>query len=189
MTTEKYTEVKFDPWVGKHYGRNSEHKVRLLILGKSHHSSVETKTLTTKVIQEHAQGKDRLAFFTKCSTVMLRLHKSDLINDRSSQAERWEHVAFYNYIQSSLSGPDKQPSKVQWEEAFEPFKEILREQNPDAVWILGEGLWNKIDHEELRKEYPKIVFKKTWDASILSYDKSIPTVQGLIKEAQRRVQQ
>ena len=121
---------------------------------------------------------------------MLRLHKSDLINDRSSQAERWDHVAFYNYIQSSVTAPNKErlpPNKTQWEAAVKPFKEVLEELKPDAVWVLGVGLWNKIDHEKLRKEYPEIVFESTYDPSRLSYDKSISTVQGLIKEAQRRV--
>ena len=153
MTNEKYnfsSKMTFHPWVGKRYFRDSEYDVRLLVLGEFHYRKNQNldpayiKNSIKDVISRWVKGDyTNLPYFIKCSRVLLNDRNASL-DDKESCSKSWDHVVFYNYIQSLLPKPRKSPDKDQWEAAAEPFKEVLEKLKPDAVWIGGVRLSHRI---------------------------------------------
>jgi hypothetical protein len=57
----------------------------------------------------------------------------------------WSKVAFYNFIQSPVSGGARvRPTGDQWAVAAPAFLEVLKNLRPDRVWIIGRELWRHI---------------------------------------------
>ncbi len=130
--------VIFQPWIGNLYRANNRFGVQVLVLGESHYGDeAETRpTVTTEVVRWLAQD-ERHAFFTKVSKVLLGLDEKIWLNNEA-RGEVWEHVAFYNYIQGFVStDPRVRPTTNMWENAREPFLQIVRDLNPQLMLVLG----------------------------------------------------
>ena len=134
----EFPGVTFHPWIGSRYGRDSRFGLGLLVLGESHYGSKEDEyfTFTSRVVRAWAQEK-RARFFTIISNVLT--NNRGWISDED-RAEVWEHIAFYNLVQSVMGGPREPPSFRQWVDAQQPFQTVLAALKPEAVLVLGQRL-------------------------------------------------
>lgn len=134
-------KVSFKPWIGSHYSNGGLEGTQLLVLGESHYGSEEEtrNNFTEEVVRSHV-FEGRHAFFTKIAKLIVGRGAGNYI----PQAERewaWDRIAFYNYIQS-LAGesPDGSVTDQMWEDAREPYLDVVEETDPDAILIVGKGL-------------------------------------------------
>ncbi len=88
---------------------------------------------TAEVVRLWAQQK-RHKFFTVIAKVLT--DRQGWISD-DDRAAVWEHIAFYNFVQSALSGPRRGPTFRQWVQAQQPFQTVLDALKPDFVLVLG----------------------------------------------------
>ena len=180
-------EVKFHPWIGKDYGRDSRFDVRLLVLGGSHYGEKQEST-NTKMTEEvvHTWGQqERHRFFTIVAKALLG--REDWINDKD-RGEVWVHFAFYNFIQSLKSGPRNSPTHQQWRNAETPFKTVLQTVKPDGVLILGLRL---NEHVSDRVRPCSITFQHIPHpaSSRFRYAEVIPVVKQMLADSRQRIGQ
>jgi hypothetical protein len=139
------SSIVFCPWVGSKYWDENRFGVRILVLGESHYGLEKDKcsTTTTNVVRQLAQNQ-RDSFFTKVSKVLLGLDETTYLDDQR-RGEIWEHVAFYNFIQTFVANQARIPPTAEmWEAAQEPFLEVLTKLAPDMVLVLGKELSKKL---------------------------------------------
>lgn len=53
----------------------------------------------------------------------------------------WNSVVFYNYLQAAMGGPREAGTNRQYEDAAEPFFEVLEQYCPQYVIVWGSRLW------------------------------------------------
>ena len=177
--------VTFHPWVGEHYGRDSRFGVRLLVLGESHYDDdleFSDSGFTQEVVREWGQEK-RHRFFTVVAKVLLGT--SDWIED-DQRSMIWEHVAFYNFVQSVVPGTRTPPTLRQWCEAQEPFQTVLQFLEIEAVLVLGWRLSEHILHQPDNISFETIAHPSS---SRIRYEEAIPTFEKLLTSAMQRVTQ
>jgi hypothetical protein len=137
----RWRKVHFRPWVGRHY-QSGFAGVRLLVLGESHYDwdgrPQDERECTRFVAQIYADDDERKRFATNLEMVATGARLC-----RQQKNEFWHSIAFYNYIQSLVGdGPRQRPTATMWNAAEEPFFEVLSQLRPQAVLVLGRGLWN-----------------------------------------------
>ena len=171
----RFSGVRFHPWVGKHY-RSSMFGVRLLVLGESHYGNDgdDRPEFTQEVVRCCGQQR-RSSFFTRIAQVLLG--RTDIL-DNQSRAGVWDHIAFYNYVQTLLPGPRIPPPHDAWEAAATSFRVVLGELQPDAVLVLGERLCSQIKwpHDVL---FAHILHP----SSRMRVPDSIPVLEELLRSA------
>lgn len=134
--------VNFLPFVGEKY-YTSRYGVRVLVLGESHYGSEEDNCadFTQRVIRDYAYVPG-LAFFSKLTNVLRG--QCDWPTDEERR-ETWQHVAFYNFVQSFVAGEARvAPTTAMWAAAQAPFEEVVRELEPNVILVLGSRLWNNV---------------------------------------------
>ena len=170
--------VRFPPWVGENYRRNSRFGLRLLVLGLSHYGDpgFESSVLTSEAVRFWGQ-KDPSSYFTKIAQVLLG--EKDRLSD-GARTDVWEDIAFYNYIQTLVDGPRTLPSPAEWKAAEVPFMVVLGALQPNAVLVLGKGL-----RDHIRCTPPDVAFEQIYDPSYsrMSVANSIPVLQDLLRRA------
>ena len=179
----EFPGVTFHPWVGKQYGRESRFGIRLLVLGESHYGvddDNDVASFTERVVREWGQQK-RARFFTIIAKVLRG--SSDWIDD-DARSEVWEHVAFYNFVQSSVTAPRTPPEFRQWVEAQTPFETVLRTLEPDAVLMLGWRLEEHVLHQPENVSFETIAHPSS---SHCHYNEAIPAFEKLLVDARRRI--
>lgn len=153
----QYQEVYFEPWVGSEYGGLWGRKV--LVVGESHYDTWdgEKHLLSRAFTQECVQEKIDLgggARFWNC--IKNRLGGEE--HERGTSDVFWNKVAFYNYIQSPVSGgPGARPTPAQWREAAVPLREVLAILRPDRVLFTGRALWTALTPRDGKQ--PNIEFE------------------------------
>lgn len=133
----------FHPWKGQHYGRESRFGVRLLVLGESHYGQPgedDKPTLTEEVVRDYS-AEHRHPYFTRIAKV-LRGDRGWI--DDEERAAIWEHLAFYNYVQSLVPAPGIPPTSAQWAAAHGPFLTVLNRLQPDGVLVVSQRLWDQL---------------------------------------------
>ena len=182
----EFPGVTFHPWVGEQYGRESRFGVRLIVVGESHYDEdpeFSDAGFTQEVVRIWGQRK-RARFFTVTAKV---LRGSAGWIDDDARSEIWEHLAFYNFVQSVVvPGPRTPPSFRQWCEAQTPFKTVLRSLEPDAVLVLG---WRLAEHVLHRPESVSFETIAHPSSSHVRYEEAIPAFERLLANAKRRVAQ
>ena len=158
------------------------------MLGESHYDTPgkERAEYTRDVVCGWAM-KNRHRFFTVVSKILLGTR--DWISDKD-RAEVWHEVAFYNFVQEFVGeGARVQPTFRQWVAAQAPFRTVLEGLKPDAVLVLGYGLWEHVleIHEDVIDLQPGVQVPARKVAhpasSRLSYEEAIPDFQNLIETA------
>lgn len=149
--------VFFNPNVGNDYELKGFNGLKLLILGESHYcdeecedcgkkSQNECSDFTSSVISRYLnykkkKGKFRpwMRTFTRFTNILLesKVDNQTLINF-------WDSVIFYNYVQSSTSGPRRSPTWRQFNESKDGFIEVLEKYKPDLILVWGERLWDNL---------------------------------------------
>ena len=76
---------------------------------------------------------------------------------KSEKAEFWNSVAFYNYIQEVVGeNPRDRPTDAMWEQAKQPFLQVIESLSPDIVVILGGHLSHYIS--QIKDQCPTTYF-------------------------------
>ncbi|MBV7313270.1 uracil-DNA glycosylase family protein [Morganella morganii] len=133
---------RFLPFIGRQY-EDSIYGARVMILGLSHYGDPEDAypEFTRDVINENAYSPGN-RFFTLL-TNLLRLSK-DAPDDTERRAA-WEQVAFYNYIQDIVGITSRiSPTPEMWDEARQPFLNVVKELKPQIIIVLGTQLWDQL---------------------------------------------
>lgn len=150
--------VKFLPWIGKNYYSRGFSKKKILILGESHYccSPEECKkcledgvcTLTQDVIKQQFEGDvKKIPIYTKLAKLFVQ---KDVISIEEKKAF-WDSVAFYNYIQISVSdSPRVAPTLEMWLNSEAQFHETMEKLEPDFLLIIGCRLWENLPGQEVK---------------------------------------
>lgn len=135
------TGIRFRPWVGRDYGRQSRWGQAVLILGESHYdeSYAQGDRLTEFVVRGHVERRGKqYAFWTKIG----RTFVGPSYGDFESRSAFWNSVAFYNYVQDFVGTAARQrPTPQHFRSSWAPFGSVLADLRPDVVVALGFGLW------------------------------------------------
>lgn len=139
------SNIKFHPWVGKQYHKGFNGK-RLLVLGESHYMedpSEMTTAMTINVIEdlinplsEHEGYKNT---YTKFERALAGRELS-----ATEKVSVWHSVAFYNYVQSPISGPRMSPTSSDFESSELAFFEVLETLQPEYIIAWGARLYENL---------------------------------------------
>lgn len=128
--------VHFQPWVGDGYSRQAR---RILIVGESHYvwpgGEVDGPEFTRNRVRYYLAGH-RHQFWTR-TTKLLTSAGSELSPDT------WNRLAYYIYVQDMLA-KGARPTDVQWARSADALRSVLARLKPDAILILGIGLWSAV---------------------------------------------
>jgi hypothetical protein len=136
--------IKLWPWEGSNYNKTNP---KILILGMS----IYDKTKGRDVVQNYIKGlindNWNYSFFTRIINMFNNENHWEKIEKDNYQLKKelfWNDVCFYEYIQDRMDEPlQKTPNKY-WENAKEPFLEILKKLKPDIVIALGYETYNNL---------------------------------------------
>ena len=163
-----WERVHFTPWIGDNYWSGHRFGKRVLVLGEAHYTWDEgmpplPSNLTIQCIEEQISGEGTYAFWTKIAIAFLNEHPS--VEDKK---EFWHSVSFYNYIQESVGlGPRVRPTEEMWENAREPFDEVLSKLCPQFIAVLGYELWDALPADG--SEGPRVRDAKGHDEPLWRY--------------------
>ena len=57
--------------------------------------------------------------------------------------ELWNHILFYNYVQTSVPDWDVKPTYNDYEKSKEPFIDVINEYSPDVIIAWGKDVYDK----------------------------------------------
>ena len=216
-----YIFPNFHPWIGKNFGHDSCFGVRLLVVGESHYWEhdphdqpdclqfpniwARTTHLTQEVVVDWGQNRRGSArFFTNVSNVLRMRNDGGSYEDENG--EMWNHVAFYDYVQSYVewqheAGRPNRPTDDQWDEGKDPFDTILQILKPDAILMLGgpnNGTSGWIAHNHNHDkfsglytpyEHNGIIFLGIYHPSAINWplNRAIASFRDLIKNSRKRI--
>jgi hypothetical protein len=143
--------VKFKPWVGENYETGIHQGKKLMILGESHYcanpETEATEDITIKIIEdlldpfsEHEGYKNTYTKFAKA--VVGEKQFSD-----ETKKEFWQHVIFYNYVQTAISGARVSPTTEQFRNSEQAFFEIISQYQPNLIIVWGKRLYNNLPQQ------------------------------------------
>lgn len=143
--------VKFKPWVGENYETGIHQGKKLMILGESHYcanpETEATENITIKIIEdlldpfsEHEGYKNTYTKFAKA--VVGEKQFSD-----ETKKEFWQHVIFYNYVQTAISGARVSPTTEQFRNSEQAFFEIISQYQPNLIIVWGKRLYNNLPQQ------------------------------------------
>lgn len=127
-------KVKIRPWIGNEY---HETKPKILVLGMATYPEKYDKNVVIKIVKSLINKKRKEHHFWKRTFNLLK-------NDEEKElAEFWERVCIYEYIQELLP-PKVKPTKENWQNAQDPFEEVLNKLKPDIVAVLGFSTYDNL---------------------------------------------
>lgn len=170
--------VKFLPWVGNRYeegvlgynangeivyGSNGMRSVRVMVLGESHYcANPETEAVSSITIDvisdiidpssEHEPYKNTYTKFAKSV-----IGSFDELSDMA-KSDFWNHVIFYNYVQTAISGARVAPTNEEFKDSKQAFVEVLSKYKPDIVIAWGSRLYNNLP--QMGKQLPDLEIKQ-----------------------------
>lgn len=146
------SNIFFKPFVGLSYTSGGIFGKRVMILGESHYceekcvdcgnsmTHPECCAFTNGVVGDYLnESLERQPWMS----TYLKFERS-LVGHETDWAERrkiWNSVVFYNYLQVAMSGTREEGTAQQYEEAAEPFFEVLEKYRPQYVIVWGSRLW------------------------------------------------
>jgi hypothetical protein len=158
-------KLKWFPWVGRNYQTNDN---KILVIGESHYCGTDLKSLekhenpefTRKfVVPELAikyltDDKRSATLFRNFNLGMFALKSIK----ESAREEGWGEMSFYNFIQEPMKDIKQRPTKVQIENGWLVFKNLIEILKPTKVIFIGSKVsegYNKY-LKNLRIEFEKI---------------------------------
>lgn len=160
MNNLNFNSVMFYPWIGEEYSHGGIFKKKILILGESHYcedpnncsgcrpgiKDSDCNLLTQNVIRDQfTEGKKKHPVFTKLAKLLLDKE----IIDQNDKESFWNSVAFYNYVQTSVSGvPGVAPTNEMFSISIEAFNEVMDKLDPDFLLIVSCRLWDNLPGRE-----------------------------------------
>jgi len=142
----------FRPHVGEDWGSpaNAIGGLRLMVLGESHYSDHHEVGSVVPDMTEWVVG----AYLSDCAPASVKRFftvVADVLRPvaRAGAAPRdiWRSLVFYNYVPVVLAdGPRKQPpTPAQWGAGRDPFFQVVRSCEVEAVLVLGGRLWDSME--------------------------------------------
>jgi hypothetical protein len=148
METTFSKKVRILPWVGNNY---SKEKVKILVLGMSTYPEKHDRNVVNIIVKSLIDETWEDRHFWKKTYNLLKK------DDEETQGEFWNRLSLYEYIQELLP-PKAKPTKENWQNAQEPFAEILDKLKPDIIAVMG---FSTFDHLNIAGENcPPIKYKK-----------------------------
>lgn len=153
--------VFYYPRVGKNYETKGYNGLKLLILGESHYckdwgncikcgklsNRDDCNSFTINVIDNkyfaYKKGGGEFEGWMNTYTRFANVFLGDQV-DNGTLIDFWDSVIFYNYVQSSTSGPRKSPTHEQFLESEKALNEVLQKYNPDLIIVWGNRLWDAL---------------------------------------------
>lgn len=186
--------VKFLPWIGDKYeeGIYYDEKGELCYgKGKGKKVLVVNECLykdETEKDAERAVGNAKLSwlvyelihrFIDDSSNFSLVVNHRPFIQferalagrERLTMRERtelWNHLAFYTYVQKTLSFPQPYPTENQYICSEEAFKNVLMSFSPDVIVVWGKRLFNHLPIPESSSGNGKGTWMSIEDVKMMS---------------------
>ena len=151
------SKIVFQPFIGKNYSNGGIFGKKILALGESHYceDGEVCSDLTTKVVRNYltASVSERwMNTFKKFERAL-----AGKTTTPQDSAAIWESVAFYNYLQTPMGDNRIAGTHEDYQNAVEPFFEVLENLRPDVIIIWGQRLWNKTPSQNWTPEDPVVV--------------------------------
>lgn len=136
----KLDKLVWQPWIGTNYISVTSPN-RILIIGESHYWNKESGDTieecnqidyTQTVIQSNAIGGNHGA-----SKLFNNLHSTLVSGGQINAPKFWGSVCYYNFIQRLMTNIDERPTKKDFENGWQAFREIVNEVKPDVCLFLG----------------------------------------------------
>lgn len=131
--------VRIKPWIGDMYDTGGIFKERILVVGESHYcedceklQDIDLANFTQNVVQKVVDGKT-----ASWTGTFRKFGKSLVGNDSTSDAEIWQSVAFYNYLQTPVSGPRMSGTPEDYDKAEPAFFEVIEALRPRVIIVWG----------------------------------------------------
>lgn len=132
-----------------------------MVVGESHYSSDHSvgsvvPDMTQWAVEHYLNGglaPQAKGFFTRVGGLLAarRGPSSDTEeapphgNEIDDRVAIWSSIVFYNYVPVVVAdGPRIRPTQAMWDAGREPFFEVMRRSQAEAVLVLGEALWNNM---------------------------------------------
>ena len=134
MKNEFSEEVKILPWIGKNYKKSP----KILVLGMATYNQArDRRNVVKNMINSLCDGTwtNEKYFWTRTKNVLKEKNEETI--------DFWNRVSFYEYIQG-LVKPKKNISEQNWENANEPFLEVLKVLKPDIIAVIGFLTFNRM---------------------------------------------
>ena len=140
-------KVHYLPWIGKDYPAGGIFSQKILVLGESHYTDEEKGSdFTRNVVSDYLNPEKRDSWMP----TFLKFERSLVghVADQKERAAIWNSVAFYNYLQETVSGPREKGRREMYEQSKAPFFQVLNELRPDMMIVWGYRLWNNLPGEK-----------------------------------------
>jgi len=138
--------VRFIPWKGENYetGFAGRH---VLVLGESHYcaSAEDVKPeMTCEIIRDlfnpDSESEPYKNTYTKFAKAMLGRETLTFADKKTF----WNSVAFYNFVQTAMTGPRLAPSTDDFKCSEGAFFEVMETLRPDLIIVWGSRLYNNL---------------------------------------------
>ena len=162
--------VFYYPRIGKNYTDKGYNGLKILILGESHYCGEREKceicgvfsnrkdcnNFTVNVIENNflaykkgqVEFEDWMRTFSRFTNIFIGTQV-----ETETLIEFWDSVIFYNYVQSSTTGPRIAPTHQQFEESEKAFYEVLNKYTPDLIIVWGNRLWDELGNGRWGNDY------------------------------------
>ena len=143
--------VKFKPWVGENYETGIHQGKKLMILGESHYcANPETEAIediTIKIIEDLLDPFSEYEGYKNTYTNFAKAVVGEKQFSDETKKEFWQHVIFYNYVQTAISGARVSPTTEQFRNSEQAFFEIISQYQPDLIIVWGKRLYNNLPQQ------------------------------------------
>ena len=143
--------VKFKPWVGENYETGIHQGKKLMILGESHYcANPETEAIediTIKIIEDLLDPFSEYEGYKNTYTKFAKAVVGEKQFSDETKKEFWQHVIFYNYVQTAISGARVSPTTEQFRNSEQAFFEIISQYQPDLIIVWGKRLYNNLPQQ------------------------------------------
>ncbi len=155
--------LSFLPWVGAKYengilgydnnnailyGTTPNQGKKIMVLGESHYcanpQTEATKDITINVIKDLMNPLSEHEGYKNTYTKFAKSFIGNIEYNQKNKEEFWQHVLFYNYVQTPITGTRIAPSESQFQESEKAFFEILSQYQPDLVIVWGKRLYTNL---------------------------------------------
>lgn len=153
----------FRPHVGVNYA-----KTGLLVLGESHYcdkqcqncglciAHSECANFTTNVVNDYLNPHNEREGWMNTYLKFERSLVGHVTNINESRLI-WENLAFYNYLQVSMSVPRKAGTKEQYCQSKDAFFSVLETLCPQLIIVWGKRLWRHLPYTYWKDSDPLII--------------------------------
>lgn len=194
LETEQIEKPIFLPVVGDKYNEGINGK-KVVILADSHYlgkkdmeiydkdkTDVRISGITKNVVEQYTNYIDGNGEHHSWMNTYTKGYKV-LGNQDMSKSEIKDIIdktAFYNYVQTPMSGPREAPSLIDYKNAEQPFRNVLKELQPDVVVVWGNRSWDSLPEDLKNNKNISFVQITHPSASSFNYQKEYEKIKSVL---------